>query len=129
MTEFVATEKFADDLGPIKATGQGFQYRACLVLDINADTELIEKVEEYYTKLWHQTMDVGGYRGQPTVGEKKLMLRLTAGPGRDSFSAAASPSEACYPKARCLSQFLRSSSCICRNTLFQFFARTDHAVD
>jgi hypothetical protein len=51
VTEFVATRKFADDLGPIKATGQGFQYRACLVLDINADTGLIEKVEEYYTKL------------------------------------------------------------------------------
>ena len=71
MAEFVATGKFADDLGPIKATGQEFQYRACLVLDISSETGLIEKVEEYYTKLWHQSVDVDGYRGQPAVGEKK----------------------------------------------------------
>jgi hypothetical protein len=71
VAEFVATGKFADDLGPITATGQEFQYRACLVLDISAVTGLIEKVEEYYTKLWHQSVDVSGYRGQPAVGEKK----------------------------------------------------------
>ena len=44
---------------------------ACLVLDINAETGLIEKVEEYYTKLWHQSVDVDEYRGQPAEGEKK----------------------------------------------------------
>lgn len=42
-----------------------------MVLDINAETRLIEKVEEYYTKLWHQSVDVDEYRGQPAEGEKK----------------------------------------------------------
>jgi hypothetical protein len=42
-----------------------------LVLDISAETGLIDKVEEYYTKLWHQSVDVDRYRGQPAVGEKK----------------------------------------------------------
>jgi len=40
-------------------------------LDISAETGLIEKVEEYYTKLWYQCVDVDGYRGQPAAGEKK----------------------------------------------------------
>jgi hypothetical protein len=71
VVEFVATGKFAQDLGPIKATGGEFQYKACLVLDISAETGLIEKVEEYYTKLWYQSVDVDGYRGQPAAGEKK----------------------------------------------------------
>lgn len=71
VVEFVATGKFAHDLGPIEATGQNFQYKACLVLDINKETGLIEKVEEYYTKLWYQSVDVDGYRRQPAVGEKK----------------------------------------------------------
>jgi hypothetical protein len=71
VVEFVGTGKFAQDLGPIKATGQEFQYNACLVLDISKETGLIEKVEEYYTKLWHQSVDLDGYRGQPAVGEKK----------------------------------------------------------
>ena len=71
VVEFVATGKFADDLGPIKATGQNFTYRACLILDISSETGLIEKVEEYYTKLWYQSVDVDGYRGQPAVGDVK----------------------------------------------------------
>ena len=71
MAEFVATGTFADDLGPIKATGQDFQYNACLVLEISPETGLIEKVEEYYTKLWFQSVDVESYRGQPAVGEMK----------------------------------------------------------
>lgn len=69
--EFLATGKFAQDLGPIAATGRDFQYTACLMLDISAETGLIDKVEEYYTKLWHQSVDVDRYRGQPAVGEKK----------------------------------------------------------
>jgi hypothetical protein len=69
--EFVATGKFAENLGPIRATGQEFQYRACLVLDISEETGLVEKVEEYYTKAWYQSCDVKGYRSQPAVGEKK----------------------------------------------------------
>jgi hypothetical protein len=71
VVEFVATGKFAEDLGPIRATGQEFQYRACLVLDISEETGLVEKVEEYYTKAWYQSCDVEGYRSQPAVGEKK----------------------------------------------------------
>lgn len=71
VVEFLATGKFAQDLGPITATGRDFQYKACLVLDISAETGLIDKVEEYYTKLWHQSVDVDRYRGQLAVGEKK----------------------------------------------------------
>jgi hypothetical protein len=69
--EFVATGRFAEDLGPTKATGQEFQYRGCLVLDISEETGLVEKVEEYYTKAWYQSCDVEGYRSWPAVGRKK----------------------------------------------------------
>ena len=70
VVEFVATGKFTEDLGPIKTTGQEFQYRACLVLDVSEETGLVEKVEEYYTKAWYQSCDVEGYRNQPAVGAK-----------------------------------------------------------
>jgi hypothetical protein len=53
------------------ATGQEFQYSACLVLDVSEETGLVENMEDYYTKAWYHSCDFEGYRSQPAVGEKK----------------------------------------------------------
>ena len=53
------------------ATGQEFQYSACLVLDVSEGTGLVENVEDYYMNAWYHSCDFEGYRSQPAVGEKK----------------------------------------------------------
>jgi len=67
VVELVARGTFAKDLYTMKANGKSFAYHACLVMDINPETGLIEKVQEYYTKPWYDSVDIDGYR----VDEKK----------------------------------------------------------
>ncbi len=82
VVEMIARGTFAKDLYSLKANGKSFAYRACLVMDISSETGLIEKVQEYYTKPWYDSVDIDCYR----VDEKK-----EGAPGLPSLAAGMMP--------------------------------------
>lgn len=61
--QYIGRGKFAGDVLTIrKATEKNFVYQACLVLDIN-DKGLVSRVEEYYSFLHDDGVEIEEYRG------------------------------------------------------------------
>jgi len=67
MIEGYAEGVFANNLYSLKATGKRFTYQLCIVLDFSVETGLIERVNEYYTRPWNESVPVHQYR----VDDKK----------------------------------------------------------
>ena len=57
---------FANDLYSIKATGKPFTYQLCIRFDFSAETGLIERVNEYYTRAWDTSIPISEYRVDDT---------------------------------------------------------------
>ena len=60
--EAFAEGVFARDLYTIKATGKPFTYAMCIRLQFSAETGLVERVDEYYTRAWGTSVPVSKYK-------------------------------------------------------------------